>query len=135
MRIDTINSLINLIAGILIMALPGWMDFNGVAANNNHIVGPILITIAIVSMSDVSRNALYFNSLSGVWLMMSPFFLDYPSTPALINSILAVVIILSSIQKRHRKKRFGGGWQSLLQQEPDHVKEAKTPINGDPDGD
>ena len=133
MRIDTITSLINLMAGILITALPGWMDFNGMAGNNCHIVGPLLITMAIVSLSEVSRNALYINSLLGVWLMISPFLLDYPPTPALINSILATIIIICSIQRRHRKKRFGGGWLSLLQQEPVHVKEAGNPMIDDPD--
>ena len=108
------------------MILPAVLDMSETTANNNYIVGPLAITFSVISLWEINRNALKLNMLLGIWLLLSLAILDYNSRTAfLLNGICGVLLILLSLVKRKKQQNFGGGWRSLFQHNPPHLREAE----------
>ena len=112
----------NMFLGLLVMVAPGIWDFPKDAGNNNYIVGPLIITFAMVAITDVGRNLRWVNIVCGIWLMLSPYVLGYGGEPFFINTVTSIGIIILSLIKGTVKNSFGGGWRSLLQDNPEHMK-------------
>lgn len=116
--------IVNIILGLIVMAAPGLWGFPTNAAHNNYITGPLIITFALIAITDVGRNVRWFNILTGSWLAISPFILGYGNPALLINLALGVLIAGFSFIRGRVQQRFGGGWRSLLQNNPQHMQEA-----------
>lgn len=116
---------INIFLGLAVMLLPGLLGFNQAASNNNYIVGPLVITFALVAITDVGRNARLFNIPAGFWLMAGPLIQGFSNTVRLTDMLLGILIIIFSLYKGNVTQRFGGGWRSLWQKEPEHWKVAQ----------
>lgn len=121
--------IVNIVLGLWLMVSPFIFGMNRLTSNINHIVGPLVITFSIISLWEINRNAIKVNLLLGVWLLIALFLFEYTKTIAFFSngSAACLVIILSSI-KRKGGGKFGGGWRSLFQHNPAHLREAeKTP--------
>jgi len=62
--------------------LGAWLMFSrmmsataGPIANNDHVVGALVITIAVCTMAEVARPVRFLNLLFGVWLLAAPWVL------------------------------------------------------------
>lgn len=116
---------INIFLGLAVMVLPGMLGFDKTASNNNYIVGPLIITFALVATTDAARNVRWFNIPAGFWLMVGPLVLGFATTERLVNMLLGILIILCSLIRGQVNQRFGGGWRSLLQKDPEHWRIAR----------
>lgn len=117
---------INMVLGIWVMASPAVLHYNQTVSNNNHIVGPLIITFAVVALWDINRNVRFVNVLLGVWLIASVFILPAQSyTSMLSNGVAGLAIVLFSLVKRKTNDAYGGGWRSLFQKHPLHLQEAE----------
>lgn len=105
----------NTALGIWLMAAPSVLGYDGRAMDNDHIVGPIAATFAVVAIWETTRGLRWVNLLLGIWLLIAPFALGYDETRALVNSLIvgAAMIVLSQLQGTI-KQEFGGGWRALL---------------------
>ena len=119
------------ITGIWLMAAPYVLGVDKIAANNDHIIGPVIASFAIISFSPCTSAVLKFNLPLSVWLLLAPWVLAYENYFAVVNDMTTgvVVIILSSI-KINITKRFGGGWKALWKSGSLHETEAKQRGNG-----
>ena len=116
-------AIVNAIIGLFVMIAPALFQFNKSAANHYHIAGPIVVTFAVVSLWEVNHAAHYFNILPGLWLIIAPFLFHFSSSTATWMAVLCgVLIILLSLVKRKMKGKYGGGWRSLLQHNPLHMR-------------
>lgn len=108
------------------MISPEILKMNQVTSNNNHIVGPLIITFAVISLWDINRSVIRANIVLGSWLLIALFVLDFTQTIAFSSNgaCACFIIVLSSI-KRRSKGKFGGGWRSLFQHNPIHLREAQ----------
>lgn len=120
--------IINMVLGLAVMVLPGWLGFEKAASNNNYIVGPLVITFALVAITDAGRNVRLFNIPAGFWLMVGPLVLGFSNTARLTDMLLSIFIILLSLVRGTVAQGFGGGWRSLLQKNPEHWQAAKRII-------
>lgn len=113
--------------GLFIVAAPNIFTTAGVAANNNYVVGPLVVTFAVTSLWDINTNVRFANLLTGAWLLASPIFLAVTPKPLLYNNLIcgALIIVLCFV-KSHRTHHYGGGWQSLFQKNPDHLMQSKN---------
>ena len=110
-------AIINVILGVWVMLAPGLFDFDKKAADNNYIVGPLVITIAIMAIWEVNRSARYFNMVAGIWLAISPFILEFDLPEAIWNDLVCgVLIAVFSLFKGTKKRNYGGGWRSLIKE-------------------
>lgn len=118
--------ILNIFIGLWLMVSPAVLHMNTIAADNNHIVGPLVITFAVVSLWQINRNAVKANIVLGLWLLIGLFVLNFNQTIIfLLNGICGVLIILLSSIKRKTSQKFGGGWRSLFQHNPPHMVEAE----------
>jgi hypothetical protein len=117
---------INAVIGIWLMAAPQVLGYQGAAADNDHIFGPVIATFGIVAIADCTRNVRLFNVPLGAWLLLAPWILGYESTTSIVNDMVAGLLIMGlALIKGKVNARFGGGWSSLWQSGALHEKEAK----------
>lgn len=114
----------NLLVGLFLMFAPAIWSFDKPASDHHYIVAPLVITFAIMAIWEVNRNVRWFNMMAGAWLLISPLILGSEGTVAVIDSFCAILIMLFSLSKGRIKKRYGGGWRSLIQKNPVHLEES-----------
>lgn len=119
---------INIALGLMVMLAPGLWDYDKSAASNNYIAGPLVITFAIISITDVGRNIRWFNVPVGFWLLISPLVFEMGEPGIILNMLAGMGIVIFSLIKGKRQSRFGGGWRSLFQKHPLHAAEAEKMI-------
>ena len=120
------NAIINIVLGIWLIISPSFFEMNKITSNNNYIIGPLVITFSAISLWKINRNAIKANILLGLWLLIALFVLDFTRTIAFFSNGAcgAFIIVLSAI-KRRIVRNFGGGWRSLFQHNPLHLREAE----------
>ena len=120
------GAILNTVLGLWIMSAPGIFHYGSAASDNGHIVGPVIVTIAVVSMWEATRGVRKWNYPVGAWLILAPWILGYDSTIAIVSNMATGmgVIIFATISGKV-EKRFGGGWSALWQKDPQHLREAE----------
>lgn len=117
--------LINLFVGVWLMISPDVFNWTIQQANHQYLVGPLIIAIAIIALSEATRNVRYGNTALGVWLIVSPWVLSTPNSGFIVHQITAGLVLVGfSLRKGNLKNHFGGGWRSLLQKAPRHSQAA-----------
>jgi len=112
--------------GLWLMISPTVLNMNQSTSDNNYIIGPLAITFSVISLWIINRNAIKANIILGIWLLVALFILHFSETIAFLsNGICAVLLILLSSIKRKTTEKFGGGWRSLFQHNPLHLREAE----------
>ena len=115
--------IINIITGLWIIAAPLILRFDEKIATNHHVAGPLVISIAVISISESVRNFRYVNVIAGLWMLLVPWLLNYDNNTAIINSLFCgIIIICCSLIRGNLSNRFGGGWRSLFRKDPPHMK-------------
>lgn len=116
--------IINIILGLLLMLTPAVWSLDKTASHNHYIVGPLVITFAIIALWEVNRNARWFNIVAGAWLIASPLILGLKGQIATMDVFAGILIIVFSLFKGSITQRYGGGWRSLLDKRPVHFVES-----------
>jgi hypothetical protein len=84
--------------GLWLMFAPDVFGSSGAMADSDHLVGALVIVIAVCAMAEVARPARFLNVPLGLWLAIAPWFLDGASAAARINSALAgAAIVIASL--------------------------------------
>ncbi|TPE43524.1 SPW repeat domain-containing protein [Pontibacter mangrovi] len=123
--------IINAILGIWLMAsatILGYADAKTIT-DNQHIVGPVIASFAIISWWEATRAVRLYNVLPAAWLLLAPFVLGYDNATATINNMAVGALVLGlSFVKGKVEGTYGGGWASLWKKDSLHAREAlKTP--------
>jgi len=98
------------------MLAPAGLGLPPFPAHHDHIVGPIVAALGIISLAEVTRGLRWAAFLAGLWLIFAPFVLgSWSLSPsAAINDALCGVVICSASVFRGRvKQKYGGGWREL----------------------
>ncbi len=103
--------IINVLIGIWLMASPSILNYNDSAADSNHIVAPIIATIATVACWEATRGIGKLNILFGVWMLVAPLIIGYINPYHIINNMAcgSVVILLATMRGKI-KGHYGEGW-------------------------
>lgn len=113
----------NMILGLWLMAAPAVLGLpaNHPAATNDRIIGPLVVTFAVVAMSEITFPLRRANYLLGAWLLIAPWVLGYLGGPisAIINSLVVGVLIVGFARIPGKRSHYlAGGWSSLLPGRP-----------------
>jgi hypothetical protein len=100
-------------AGLWLMAAPAALGYDDPAATSDRIVGPIVVTVAVVAMWEATRGFRWANWLCAVWLLLAPWLLAFPSAAAASSSVAGLVVALAVPWGGVPAERFGGGWRAL----------------------
>ena len=109
------NLLASVALGLWLMLSPAVFGIEGsAAAHSNHIVGALVVTVAVISMSEVGRAARFINVLFGAWFVIIPWLLSGGTTAATLNDVVVgVALILLSLPRGPVGERYGA-WQRYV---------------------
>ncbi len=100
--------------GLWLMAAPGVWDTSGTAADSDHLVGGLVITIAAIAFAEPTRAARYANVLVGLWLLAAPWLLAGMTAPARASNVAAgIALILISLPRGRIHDRYAA-WDRLI---------------------
>lgn len=86
----------------------------GVVANSDFLVGPLVAVVAVSAMAEVIRPFRYVNVLFGGWLALAPWILEGATTATTWNDVvIGVALIALSIPRGPVMQRYAG-WQRYV---------------------
>ncbi|MDX5437727.1 MAG: SPW repeat protein, partial [Pontibacter sp.] len=102
------NLFLIIAVGIWITAAPSVLGYpTGTITDNGNIVGALVVTFAVIAMSEVLRPVRFIFILFGAWLIAAPWVLGTDNTAVMWNSIAsgAALILLSFPKGKVEDKR------------------------------
>lgn len=118
---------INMLLGIWLMASPSVLGFEGTAADNDYIAGPVIASFALIAWWEATRVVRLYNLPIGLWLLIAPWVLGYSEDAATINDMVVGALVASlSLVKGKIEGHYGGGWRAIWHTHTPHVKAART---------
>jgi MFS superfamily sulfate permease-like transporter len=99
--------------GVWLMAAPQVLGYEGAAADNHHVVGPLVASFACIALWDVASPVRRLNALLAAWLIAAPVVLLPGWVPTLVAWTAAAALIPLSLRGPDATARFGGGWSVL----------------------
>ena len=110
----TWNHLFVIALGVWLMAAPDVMQYEGTERIVDHIVGPLVVSMAIIAMAQVTRSVRWINVALGLWLMLAPVLMRYePLHIGARSALIGGAILLLSLVKGPERAQTGGGWRRV----------------------
>jgi hypothetical protein len=79
--------ILNMALGLWLMATPDIFRYNGVAADSDHIIEPVVASFSIIALSGCTRTVAMYNIPLGTWLVLAPWLLRYENEVATLNDM------------------------------------------------
>lgn len=120
--------IINAALGIWLMVSAAILGYNDVKiiTDNEHIVGPVVASFAIISWWEATRVTRLYNIPLGLWLLLAPWVLGYDNSLATTNSMLVGALVTGlSFVKGKVEGSYGGGWSAVWNSDTMHAREAR----------
>jgi hypothetical protein len=103
-----INLIISAFIGAWVMASPALLNITGTASDSQHLIGAIIVTIAITAMAEPCRAVRLLNTLAAIWLMVSIFILPgFAANYMFANIIAGIALLIVSFPKGKITERYG----------------------------
>lgn len=84
-------------------------------AHSDHLVGALVVTIAITAMAEVARPVRFVNVMFGAWLLLAPGILHGASSLAGWTGVgVGLALIALSLPRGARSKDHYGSWDRFV---------------------
>lgn len=94
--------------GIWVMASPTVLGIESFASDSQHLVGALIVTVAISSMAEACRAFRLVNVLCGTWLLLSLLLLPgFPQDHAWTNLVAGFLLVALSIPRGKIEESYG----------------------------
>lgn len=101
--------------GVWLMATPLTLGNAAPLYFSDHVIGCLVITIAVTAMAEVARPLRFLNVALGVWVAASGFMLDGSGTGGPLPNLLAgAALVLLSLPLGTRSKEHYGVWDRFI---------------------
>lgn len=108
------NLLASAALGIWLMFAPAVFGSESRMADNDHLVGALIATVAVIVMAEVIRAGRFLNVLLGAWIVLAPWLLSGATRGAKWNDVVAgIVLIVLSLPRGRIKERYGS-WDRMI---------------------
>ena len=108
-----LGQLLVAVCGLWLMTAPDLLGYGEPARMNDYIVGPVVVSFAVIAIAETTRALRWGNVALGMWLVVAPLFLRYDRTVAIQSVLLGIVIAGLSVVRAPVHERLGGGWAAL----------------------
>ena len=102
------------VLGIWLMVAPAVLGYADLAQTNDHITGPIVFGSAFIAIWQLMRPLRWVELVAGAWLLAAPWILGYGKGPTINSLIVGILLIVLAFWGGETRKRFAGGWASIL---------------------
>ena len=100
--------------GVFLMCTRLLFDTNGTAADNDHVIGSLVITFAVMAMGEVARPLRFANIGFGAWLIVSPWlFAGYSGAAAVASVVCGALLIGLALPLGPVTGRYGA-WDRIV---------------------
>jgi hypothetical protein len=93
------------------MMAPVVLGHGDASANNDHLVGALVVTFAAIGFSEAGRAGRLVNLLVGAWLLAAPFLLSGGTIASLWNDLAVGAAVIALSLRRGRVLEQFGSWQ------------------------
>lgn len=84
-------------------------------AHSDHLVGALIVTVAVMAMAEVGRTLRFINALFGAWLIVAPWVLEGASMIASwVGVVVGIIVILLSLPRGARSREHYGSWDRYV---------------------
>src|SRR3546814_5722185 len=87
----------------------------GAMANSDHVVGSLVITVAIIATAEVARALRFINVALGAWLIAAPFLLTgVGHVGAIMSVVVGIELIGLSLPRGKRSAEHYASWDKYV---------------------
>lgn len=83
-------------------------------ANSDHLVGSLIVTVAIIAMAEVARPLRFVNMLFGFWLMTAPWILSGSFADTWNGLVIGAALVALSLPNGRAGREHYGAWDKLV---------------------
>lgn len=84
-------------------------------ANSDHVVGALVITVAIIATAEVARALRFINVALGAWLIAAPFLLTgVGHLGAIMSVVVGIALIGLSLPRGKRSAEHYASWDKYV---------------------
>ena len=105
----------SVVLGAFLMLTRLVLGTDGAMANSDHVVGALVITVAIIATAEVARALRFVNVGLGLWLCVAPFVLHGGNGLSTAVSIaIGAALVALSLPRGRRSEEHYAGWDRLI---------------------
>jgi hypothetical protein len=108
------NLALSALLGIWLMFAPALLGTQGRAADSDHLVGAVIVTVSVIVMAEVIRAGRFLNVLLGLWTAAAPWIFSGASAGARWSDVLVGLLVAAlAIPKGSIRERYAA-WNRLI---------------------
>lgn len=101
--------------GIALMGTRLLFGTGGALADSDHLVGCLVITVAVTACAELARPVRFLNLPLGAWLIAAPFLLDGGTGAGAVAGMVAgVALVLLNLPRGRLSGEHYGGWDRAI---------------------
>ena len=108
------NLFLVILLGFWITAAPTFLGYSGTIANSNHVAGALIVTFAVIAMSEVGRPLRYILILFGLWLIAAPWILGTDHNAAMWNGVISGLVLIPLALPKGKVEDKRGGFDKYI---------------------
>jgi hypothetical protein len=108
------NLIVSALLGAWLMVAPTVFQTQGRTAHSDHILGALVVTIAIVAFAEVTRAARFINIALALGIIGLPWVFGGATLPSGINDLIIGVLIIALSIPPGKIKNTYSGWNALI---------------------
>ncbi len=108
------NLLVSAVLGAWLMIAPDVFQTQGLAADSDHILGALVVTVAIVAFAEVTRAARFVNIALAFAIMALPWVFSGATLASGINNLIISLLIIALSIPPGKIKNTYDGWNALI---------------------
>lgn len=103
------------VVGIFLMLTRIFIGTTGSTANTHHVIGALVITVAVIATAEVARAFRLLNLPLAAWLLAAPWFAENVSAVELaVSTVAALAIAALSLPRGRRSKEHYANWDPYV---------------------
>jgi hypothetical protein len=103
------------VLGVWLMCTPLFLGTEAPLYFSDHILGCLVIVVAVTAMAEIARPVRFLNMALGAWVVASPFLLEGATLAGTIGDVIVGLALIGlSLPRGKRSEEHYGGWDRAI---------------------